>query len=792
MRVPSLARSRVETPDAPTTQLAAPVARPVQTGELEQGIERATGLLTDSSLRLQEREMAVGRAQALNKFNQEAYDELNRISVEEDLAAPDTVKKYRGWLDERRNALLGEAATGHSEDSRLRLAERLEAVRGDVESKAIAQGWLAQRQSVARLIGDGMGKLSAEAGQTPEKLQELLLRGDQLVADMAPAMTPEEEHDRRRAVKGAIVISAAQALVRNSQLTMGRTAVAGVGRLGDDELTQRQIKIESGGKQEAVSPSGKHFGVMQVGEDAGKEAAAALGIPFDAQRLRTDREYNIQLGTTYRKLMEQRFGDQVKGLVAYNAGPENTKAYVRQAEARFGKDYTDIQFLQVVEDAQERAGTPKAYRTAAYVQGLLGPANAKSATMTLETLLRTPGLDTILTPDERRGLDTAAVRLDLEFSKAQRETEQKLQSFRTIMERDPTPQERLGIAGIPAGPKTFSQEIADIERVLGRPLKPEEIAKKAGVVPKEEGGVFGNSARGLALGHVNSLVDGYAAGALDPTQERLFESSLVELMRPENRFNTQTGQMEMVAGSVPVFAQEAVRRRGKDLNALGVRFGPGGEQPATQTAQTSQPGSPPALNPDQTIWKMASLISGPAPAIGRAVSQLPVIGEMEFARAPEMTHAKQFTQIIKNDLIRVLQNNPQYADRERQAIEKEIAIEPAIIDNPTAFRDRLVGIDDALEVRYRNALKTSQDPNVGREVRLHAFNVAGGILNFKESLGVPPKYSTIDDAVDKLPVGSVFRVLGPDGRTHVATVTERAKQKLIELKGGQGGGTAKE
>jgi hypothetical protein len=87
-----------------------------------------------------------------------------------------------------------------------------------------------------------------------------------------------------------------------------------------DPMHQKQMQVESGGNQAAVSPRGA-VGVMQVMPATGPEAAALAGLPWDPVRFKNDASYNEALGAAYQKHQEDTFGDKRLGYAAYNAGP---------------------------------------------------------------------------------------------------------------------------------------------------------------------------------------------------------------------------------------------------------------------------------------------------------------------------------------------------------------------------------------------------------------------------------------------------------------------------------------
>ena len=85
----------------------------------------------------------------------------------------------------------------------------------------------------------------------------------------------------------------------------------------DPKLVSAVAEVESGGDQNAVSPTGA-VGVMQLMPDT----AAGLGInPYDMKS-------NVEGGAKYlREMLDTFDGDVKKAVAAYNAGPNAVKAY---------------------------------------------------------------------------------------------------------------------------------------------------------------------------------------------------------------------------------------------------------------------------------------------------------------------------------------------------------------------------------------------------------------------------------------------------------------------------------
>jgi hypothetical protein len=101
---------------------------------------------------------------------------------------------------------------------------------------------------------------------------------------------------------------------------------------------------------------------------------------------------------------------------------------------------------------------------------------------------------------------------------------------------------------------------------------------------------------------------------------------------------------------------------------------------------------------------------------------------------------------------------------EMAAIEKEVDISGQVLDNPEAYARRLIGIDEALERRIGDETKILANPNTPLEQRKAAESVINVITNFRQTLGVPQKVKSKEEAM-KLPPGTEF--IDPNGVVRV-------------------------
>lgn len=114
------------------------------------------------------------------------------------------------------------------------------------------------------------------------------------------------------------------------------------GSVGGAGLPALIMQAESRGDQSAVSPKGA-IGAMQLMPQTAKETSEELGIPFSPERLATDANYNVALGTAYLNKMLGRFdGNETMAVAAYNAGPGMVDDWVNGTN-KTGKNPSKLQ-----------------------------------------------------------------------------------------------------------------------------------------------------------------------------------------------------------------------------------------------------------------------------------------------------------------------------------------------------------------------------------------------------------------------------------------------------------------
>lgn len=96
----------------------------------------------------------------------------------------------------------------------------------------------------------------------------------------------------------------------------------------DPSLAYSIIRQESSFDPAAVSPAGAR-GLMQLMPATAREVAGKLGLSTSENRLTSDPQHNMTLGTTYlAQMIDNQNGSFVRAIAAYNAGPGRVRQWV--------------------------------------------------------------------------------------------------------------------------------------------------------------------------------------------------------------------------------------------------------------------------------------------------------------------------------------------------------------------------------------------------------------------------------------------------------------------------------
>lgn len=447
------------------------------------------------------------------------------------------------------------------------------------------------------------------------------------------------------------------------------------------------------------------------------------------------------------------------------------------------------------------------------IKTLLTQGNATAA----KALMTDPNVGTFLDPNTARSFS-----IDIAVDEGKQAAEvarqdANVRKFTGMLGRDLSPTEIMKIRSLPPQKDmTVADQVIEYELVTGKPA-PQNVIDKFYKVEAETGtGLGGNSLKAQALRFVSANAPAYANGMMDPAEARNFEAMYTEAYAAVEKQDPLTGMWTKIQPTVPAFATEALRRGSGFYGGLSMPT----QQPAAGAPMSAQAGSaaapaesavvsvggqplnrPPrpgeeieltvggrrigttTVGPDgmwrmedvkkaspaapvgdqSSLWNRRSNITGVVPAAAAAAGRIPVVGEMLDGGGQYATD-RQYAEASSRELIRALSQSGRYMATEMAAIEKEVDISGQVLDNPEAYARRLIGIDEALERRIGDETKILANPNTPLEQRKAAESVINVITNFRQTLGVPQKVKSKEEAM-KLPPGTEF--IDPNGVVRV-------------------------
>ncbi len=147
-------------------------------------------------------------------------------------------------------------------------------------------------------------------------------------------------------------------------------------RVNDPEmaLVLALIRQESEFDQMAVSRAGAK-GLMQLMPKTAKTVAKKLGVPFEEDKLTSDPDYNVQLGTTYLAgLLDDFAGSYILSLAGYNAGPNRANQWIQQNGDPRDKATDVVEWIEAIPFEETRSYVMRVTEGVVVYRHLLGQA----------------------------------------------------------------------------------------------------------------------------------------------------------------------------------------------------------------------------------------------------------------------------------------------------------------------------------------------------------------------------------------------------------------------------------
>ena len=280
--------------------------------------------------------------------------------------------------------------------------------------------------------------------------------------------------------------------------------------------------------------------------------------------------------------------------------------------------------------------------------------------------------------------------------------------------------------------------------------------------------VFGKGDWQWNVVNMPGLLERYAAGATDLSEDKLVSSAITRFKTP--KFETRFDPVErvpytvQVPGVVPDFVLEAEKARG----LLGKSTAP---TPAIVLPETSNvrtqgadgavlPTKAPAAGtialdtgeaqerPSVSLWKDRFKIAGPIAGAASAVSSIPGLGD-PFA---DLTLARQNAELFSERMIEALLKSTQGSVKEQERIRKVLNISPSAATDPDVYGTRLIALGNALRETIkeynsqgseRSGLSpadkaTARERSMALQKQLKLLDLPTAVFSVEEFKGLPP------------------------------------------------------
>lgn len=398
-----------------------------------------------------------------------------------------------------------------------------------------------------------------------------------------------------------------------------------------------------------------------------------------------------------------------------------------------------------------------------------------------EQIMKNPNVNKYLSTDTARKF-TMDIAVDQgKLLAEQRRQDANVRRWSSVLRRGLTPEEVTRVRALPEKKDmTPADEIVELELVQGRPASADQITQIMNL-KANSGGAYGDSLQGRSLNFVTQNADRFQLGMLNRSEAQQFMAMYNEAYKPIEKQDPVTGQWTRIQPAIPPFIQQAMARGSAFYNRMPTGGAPAAPMaPAAPAAPAPAPMSmgsaapapmgeiapaPAAPAPqqqmaDRSIWQRRSNVTGPVSAAVNIAGRVPVVGE-KMGGGGQITTDRQYTEAQSRELIRALSQSGRYMATEMAAIEKEVDISGSVFDNPESYARRLIGIDEALAKRVQAETKILANPRTPLEQRKAAESVINVINNFRQTLGVPQRVKTPEEA-RKLPPGTEF--IDPAGK----------------------------
>jgi hypothetical protein len=265
---------------------------------------------------------------------------------------------------------------------------------------------------------------------------------------------------------------------------------------------------------------------------------------------------------------------------------------------------------------------------------------------------------------------------------------------------------------------------------------------------------------------------------LTPSQENAFMTAVTDYTQPTQVEFTDPDSglksMRTQRNQLPEFVTTALnsRRPGSAPPALSVTGGP-----APADVGTGGPRTPPPVGlteatapaevfqvartaPKSSFFDLAATGTGFVPVLVAGVARnvpLDAAGKI----GPEFQQSTAMLDSMTNRVVNTLQENPRFAEGERQQILGELKLAPRMFANKNGYINQIIGLDNVLEGIENKTISIRDQEKTGIPARQAATKKLEEITAVRELLGIQQRTITDPKVWASLPPGE-YIVINPN------------------------------
>lgn len=326
----------------------------------------------------------------------------------------------------------------------------------------------------------------------------------------------------------------------------------------------------------------------------------------------------------------------------------------------------------------------------------------------------------------------------------------------------------LGVASPSSGGKmNAAQIITEMESTLKRPLTDEqkmrvyEGVNNFELTGKTDAPSYGKSMQGLAYGRMVDTVASINTGSATEDVVQQFANDYSVFMTP--KVDTRTGQV--IYPELPESMQQAAAKLGITVSETPRDIAePNRQSPNYLEELDSEIPIDSTTNLPRTLWDRADSLTGVVDKLAK-----PLASRVGWSPGDtnQVVQDQAFVKSFSNKVVTAMQNNPKFAEGERETIKSELDLLGGAIDTENNYRQKMIGLNEVLEESKQSSAKEMLNPYISPADRQAHRKKVTLLTEVQQAMGIPRQVQTKDE-LEKLVNEGVLKTgdyaLDPQGR----------------------------